>query len=105
MTLPPFPVDEVTLAQLEAAMDPWGHGHPNAAKSCLWEFLDLMSELGGSDLHAVEEQVLPPEPLLPGFEGASVVVMRDPRYSDHCVIQALIDEVRRLRQLVGASPP
>lgn len=84
--LPPFPVDEATLELLEAAMDPWGHGgDPDAVKSSLWDFLQLMSQMGGSDPRAVEEVV------------DGIYLMRDPLYTDHCVISALIGEVRRLR--------
>jgi hypothetical protein len=92
VTLPPFPVDDATLALLEAAIDPWSHGNPDATRSCLWDFLTLMSELGGSDTRAVAEVHDD------GSDGgASIVTMRDPHYSDHCVIAALIAEVRRLR--------
>ena len=90
--LPPFPVDDATLGLLEASMDPWSHGQPDAAKSSLWDFLTLMSEMAGSDPRAVasvEDD---------GSDGGpSIVTMRDPIYTDHCVIRALIDEVRRLR--------
>jgi len=100
VTLPPFPVDEVTLQQLEVAIDPWGHGHPEAEKSTLWGFLDLMSELGGSDIRAVAEVHDD------GSDGGpSIVTMRDPHYTDHCVIAALIDEVRRLRALTTGQGP
>lgn len=92
VTLPPFPVDEASLSLLEAAIDPWQHGDPEAQKSCLWDFLALMSELGGSDIRAVAEVHDD------GSDGgASIVTMRDPRYTDHCVILALIAKVRRLR--------
>lgn len=83
--LPPFPVDEGTLSLLAAAMDPWTHGDPDAVKSSVWPFLEMLSQMAGSDLEAVEEV----------HEG--VKVMRDPRYTEHCVIAALIAEVRRLR--------
>lgn len=89
VVLPPFPVDEATLASLEAAMDPWSHGHPEADRSSLWDFLDLMSELGGADTRAVDAVDDPSDP--------TSATMRDPHYTDHCVIAALIAEVRRLR--------
>lgn len=96
VTLPPFPVDDATLSLLEAAIDPWGHGNPDATKPCLGDFLRFMSELGGSDTRAVasvEDD---------GSDGGpSIVTMRDPHYTDHCVITALIAEVRRLRAAAG----
>lgn len=97
VTLPPFPVDDATLALLEAAIDPWGHGHPEAERSSLWDLLDVMSELGGSDLTAVESVDDAGDDNQP-----RAVTMRDPRYTDHCVIQALVAEVRRLR---AGGPP
>jgi len=100
VTLPPFPVDEATLALLEAAIDPWSHGHPEAERSSLWDLLDLMSELGGSDIRAVAEVHDD------GTDGGpSITTMRDPRYTDHCVIAALIGEVRRLRALTTGQGP
>jgi hypothetical protein len=90
--LPPFPVDDATLGMLEAALDPWSHGHPDAERSSLWDFLTLMSQMAGSDPTAVES--IEDD----GSDGGPrIVTMRDPIYTDHCVIQALIDEVRRLR--------
>lgn len=86
MNLPPFPVDDATLDLLEHALDPRAHGDPEAESSSVWPLLTMMSELGGSDTTAVEEEV---------SEG--VVVMRDPHYHDHDVIRALVAEVRRLR--------
>jgi hypothetical protein len=86
VTLPPFPTDDTTLAMLEAAMDPWNHGHPEAVKSSLWPLLELVSQLAGSDTNAVAEQL-----------GDNMYRMRDPQYTERCVIAALIAEVRRLR--------
>lgn len=83
--LPPFPVDDTTLDLLEAAMNPREHGDPEATQSSVWEFLEMMSQLGGSDPKAVEE------------EHDGVKVMRDPVYHEHNVISALIGEIRRLR--------
>lgn len=99
MNLPPFPVDAHTLDLLMAAIDPWGvGGNPDARRSCLSDFLALMSEMGGSDIHAVAEVHDD------GSDGGPVVVtMRDPQYTDHCVITALVDEVRRLRTLVAMT--
>jgi len=89
--LPPFPVDDGTLDLLWTAL----HPGPEAERSSLGDFLDLMSQLGGSDTNAVAEV------LNDGTDGnPAILLMRDPQYSDHCVISALITEIRRLR---GAS--
>jgi hypothetical protein len=86
--LPPFPVDDGTLDMLWLAL----HPGPEANKTSLWDFLDLMSEMGGSDIRAVE-QVLDD-----GSDGGpQTVLMRDQHYHDHDVLSALIEEVRRLR--------
>jgi hypothetical protein len=90
VNLPPFPTDDTTLAMLEAAIDPWSHGHPEAVKSSLWPLLEMVSQLAGSDTRAVAEQL-----------GENTYVMRDPQYTEHGVITALIAEIRRLR----ADPP
>lgn len=92
--LPPFPVDDATLGMLEAALDPWTHGHPDAERSSLWDFLTLMSQMAGSDTEAIDSV---DEPGIFDGDPPRVVTMRDPIYTDRCVIQALIAEVRRLR--------
>lgn len=86
MTLPAFPVDDATLALLTTAMTPAA----GAERASLWDFLTLMSEMAGSD---------------PGSDpGAGAVfdgvrTLRDPQYTERCVITALVAEVRRLRKL------
>jgi hypothetical protein len=84
-TLPAFPLDEQTLGMLEIALDPWRNGHPEATSSSLGSFLEFVSQLGGSDTRAVESQDL------------GVTVMRDPCYSEHDLIGALVAEIRQLR--------
>lgn len=79
--LPPFPVDDATLDMLWSAL----HPGPGAERTSLWDFLGLMSELGGSDTSAVES------------EEDGIRVMRDQHYTDHCVINSLISEIYRLR--------
>jgi hypothetical protein len=92
VSLPPFPVDDATLDLLEAAMDPWNHGDPDAETASVWPLLDMVSQLGGSDPTAAERVVDD------GSDGGpTVVVMRDPTYHENDVIRALIAEVRRLR--------
>jgi hypothetical protein len=98
VTLPQFPVDEATLDLLMAAIDPRGHGDPDAEASSVASFLDFMSQLGGSDPKAVAEVVDD------GSHGGAVIhVMRDPIYHDHDVYRALIAEIRRLRTIVPAT--
>ena len=88
-----FPVDDATLDMLLAAIDPHTHGDPTAQMSSVGKFLDMMSELAGSDIIAVAEQV-----------GDDVTVMRDPRYSEHDVMAALVAEIRRLRGILTPGP-
>jgi hypothetical protein len=96
--LPPFPVDDATLDLLEAAMDPWHHGDPDATSASVWPLLTFMSQLGGSDTDAVAAVHDD------GSDGgASIVTMRDQHYHDNDVIEALIAEVRRLRAAAAKS--
>jgi hypothetical protein len=96
--LPPFPVDDATLDLLAAAIDPRGYGDRDAKGSSVWGVLEMLAELGGSDLTAVEEVI---DEGLDG--GATIQVMRDQHYHEHNVIKALIDEVRRLRAKGGTE--
>ena len=89
----PFPVDDATLDMLLAAIDPHTHGDPTAQQSSVGKFLDMMSELAGSDITAVAEQV-----------SENVAVMRDPRYSEHDVMAGLIGEIKRLRGILTPGP-
>lgn len=84
MNLPSFPTDPATLDLLEAAIL-----HPGAQASNVGRFLEFMSQLAGADIVAVDE---PADPL----EHRDVTVMRDPQYSEHDVILALIAEIRRV---------
>lgn len=88
--LPPFPVDDAALDMLMAAIDPRAYGDTEAESSCVGSFLDFMSELAGSDPTAVAEQV-----------DDMTNVMRDRIYSQADVMVALVNEVRRLRQVTG----
>lgn len=92
MELPPFPVDDATLDLLLVAINPWENGDPEAEQSGVGEFLMFMSQMGGSDTEAIEEVVND------GSDGGpSIYVMRDPEYTVHDVLTALIDEIKRLR--------
>lgn len=87
--LPSFPVDDVTLDLLWDAL----HPGPEAERTSLSDTLDMLSRLGGSDPEAIEE-VLDDG----GDGGAPVHMMRDPIYTEHSAIVALIEEVRKLRR-------
>lgn len=86
MTLPPFPTDAQTLDLLESAIT--GTSGPDG-RSSVGDLCVLYSELAGADTAAVES------------EDDGVVFLRDPQYSTHDVITALVDEVRRLRRSAG----
>ena len=89
-TLPPFPVDDATLDLLWAAM----HPDPDVfEQSGVGNFLEFMSQMGGSDTDAVEEVIDDGS----HGGGARIVMMRDPQYHVNSVMSALIDEIRRLR--------
>jgi hypothetical protein len=81
-TLPPLPVDDVSLDLYWSAL----HPGPDAERSSIGDVLDLLSEMAGSDPDAVEERL-----------AENVVVMRDPMYHPNSLISALITEIRRLR--------
>lgn len=80
MNLPPFPVDDATLELLSDAL----HPSPEVERTSLWDFLSMMSQLGGSDIQAeVEDGIL-----------------RDAQYTDQDVILALIGEIKRVKQAI-----
>jgi hypothetical protein len=81
--LPAFPVDDSTLDLLHASLFPRSEGE----RSSLYDFLDFMSQLGGSDTGAVKEQL-----------SEHTRLMRDEHYSHYDVIAALVEEIRRLRR-------
>lgn len=83
MNLPDLPVHDVTLDMLTLALDPG----PDATQTSLYDFLALMSQLGGSDLEVEVGEV------------EETAVLRDPQYTECDVIRALVAEVRRLRRL------
>ena len=91
--LPDFPVDPVTLDMLSHALDPG----PEAKRTSVSDFLDLMSRMAGSDPEAVAEVIEEGDPYDSGRHGFDIVMLRDPLYHEHDVLRALIAEVRRLR--------
>jgi len=81
--LPAFPVDDATLDLI------WSAIHPDPEvedRSSLSATLQMLSELGGSDTSAVAE-----------IHSEYGVELRDPQYSEHDLIAALIAELRWLR--------
>ena len=92
MSLPQFPVDDSTLDLLSLALDPG----EDAERTSVGDFLDFMSQMGGSDTTAVAE-IIPGNPLGLDIEDAEIHVMRDAAYHEHDVMKALLAEVRRLR--------
>jgi hypothetical protein len=84
MNLPPFPVDDQTLDMLWDAMFPKINVDSNTS---VYNLLEMISQLGGSDPKAVDET------------HGDVDVMRDPQYHINDVVASLIIEVRRLRGL------
>lgn len=86
--LPDIPLDDTTLDLLEQSLNPG----PGAECSSLYSFLDMLTQLGGSDPAAVER------------EENGIKIMRDPQYSPHDLIEALVAEVRRQRAELAARP-
>lgn len=89
--LPPFPVDDVTIDMLSAALDPRAAGDKDAKGSSVEDFLTMMSRLGGSDTDAVDAVV------------DGIHIMRDQHYHVYSVLMALIEEIRRLREAAGIA--
>lgn len=109
-TLPPFPVDDLTLNAIEHALGgaltferpdhalsdagdegPWLIG----ADYSLGTLLDFLAGCTGRDPNEVLIQEGTPG--LDGWAGAEIVEDTRTHYSEHDLIRALIAEVRRLR--------
>lgn len=85
--LPSLPVDDVSLDMYWTAINPG----PDAERTSLFDLLDLMARMAGFDPDAVDEEQTAE------IDQCDIVVMRDPTYNPHDLIEALIIEVRRLR--------
>lgn len=81
-TLPPFPVDDQALDLIQAAIV---GTEGEDGRSSVGELCMLYSEMGGSDLRAVESTE------------DGIDMMRDPQYHPDDIVVALVAEVRRLR--------
>lgn len=113
MSLPPLPLDDVTLLAIEHALDasltyeqpegaegdgPWVVG----ADYTLPSLLDFLAGVTGRDPSEVLIQEGRDESDLPEWErnpiaAAEIVYDTRPHYSEHDLIRALVAEVRRLR--------
>ena len=91
MSLPDFPVDDSTLDLAWLALNPG----PESERTSLADFMEFMSQMGGSDTAAVDS-IEWGDPLDMG-ESVEIHIMRDAAYHEHDLIRALITEVRRLR--------
>lgn len=98
--LPTFPIDDLTLDQIEHAMggsytvDQDGTHHLVGADFSLSQFIDFMAGVYDGQLPAEQN----PHLIHQGYVG-EIPVYRDTRvhYTEHDIIRALIAEVRRLR--------
>lgn len=105
--LPPFPVDDATLLAVEHALggayevDDDGTHTLVGADYTLSQLLDFMAGTMGEDPNAEVlsegHEVAEGAPLWEQIAGAKVVVDSRVHYTPHCIIDALIAEVRRLR--------
>jgi len=91
-------VDDSTLDLLSLALDPG----EDAERTSVGDFLDFLSQMGGSDTTAVDHVSIGPHPFIDG-ESVEWHHMRDAAYHEHDVMRALIAEVRRLRADVEAK--
>ncbi len=113
MSLPPFPVDDATLSAVEHAlggslsMDAEDGGSLDApvrvgADYGLHELLDFLAGCTGREgMYRVDSDGEPMTPEQAERDDAlglpQTWIDERPHYSEHDLIQALIDEVRRLR--------
>jgi hypothetical protein len=87
MTLPPFPTDDTTLDLIEQAIKPGVHNE----RTSLLDLCEMYASLAGADPAATDG-------VIGSIRGEPVMLMRDPSYFEHDIIEALIGEVRRLRK-------
>jgi hypothetical protein len=91
--LPPFPVDDVTLATIEHALggawdvDEEGNHTLVGAEFTFDRVLDFMAGIDVNDRSQVEQ-----------IDDSNVYIDHRPHYHPNDVIRALIAEVRRLRE-------
>lgn len=103
-TLPPCPVDDFILDQIDHALggaigfDDDGARQLVGADFSLSQLLDFLS--GVDDTKAVLVEAAHPDPLIANsIEGAAIYESPGRRYSEHDLIAALVTEIRRLRAL------
>lgn len=88
MQLPQFPVDDVTLDLIWMSLHPEEY-NPDAESTSLYACLEFISCAAGSDTSEVD------------YEEDEVVILKNPQYSSHDLITALIQEVKKLRKEVA----
>jgi hypothetical protein len=99
--IPSFPVDDATLLALEHALggaytvDPDGTHHLVGADYSMTELLDFLAGCTGRDPN--EELIREGREDSNDWRDAPIYYDTRIHYSEHCVIRALIAEVRRLR--------
>lgn len=91
VAMKPFPVDETTLSMLEVAMESYFTCDEDGNHELHGEFqMDTLLEfLSGPSNYTYEDDL---------------TIRLEPRYSEHDVIRALIDEVRSLREQASREP-
>lgn len=94
--LPPFPLDDSMLGQIEHCLD---HGRADNDEPTLSRLLDFLSGYDPSKSVRVGEG----DPMGLGVESAAIYEYPGPLYHRDDLIRALIAEVRRLR--VGDETP
>lgn len=98
MTLPTFPVDDTALDRLEHALGTsYGSIGPDGPELVGGEYTlnRLLEFYSGYDPSKLIDEGTGPSPF--GGEDVHWTFYPEPVYSDHDVIRALIEEVRRLR--------
>lgn len=98
-TLPPFPVDDFTLDQLEHALNTCrgDDGELVGGEFNLPKFLDFMSGYDPDRSTLIGHTDTIPGTDIPTDHAVPIYENWDQHYSEHCVMRALIAEIRRLR--------
>lgn len=102
-TLPPFPVDDFTLDQLEHALNTAIDYTEDGERICVGgeftmsKFLDFMSGYDPDRSTLIGHTDTIPGTEIPTDHAVPIYEHWDQHYSEHCVMRALIAEIRRLR--------
>lgn len=105
--LPPFPVDDFTLDQLEHALDTClgdvredGSHELVGGEFTLSKFLEFMSGYEPDRCHLIGYTDTIPGTDIPTEGAIPIYEHWDQSYTERCVIRALVAEIRRLRASV-----